>query len=101
MHLTYIPYIDEFYLLSNFKRCYDDQFHPIQHPNYWLELSFTEVHSNAGLIKEPSWSRTSKIHNEMNGKESNHMTHVSPLNHSGYVKQCLATVRYAANVTQF
>ena len=54
MHFTYISCIDECYLLSNFKNCYDNQFYPIQYPNYWSELLiFAEVRPNANLLGEP------------------------------------------------
>ncbi|KAA0054282.1 serine/threonine-protein phosphatase 7 long form-like protein [Cucumis melo var. makuwa] len=70
MHLTYAAYIDEYYLLWNFKRCYAGRFHPIQHPYYWPELSFTEVRPNVDLLKGPDRLRTTRIHNEMDWKES-------------------------------
>ncbi|XP_031737534.1 uncharacterized protein LOC116402427 [Cucumis sativus] len=70
MHLTYVPYIDECYLLSTFKRCYDGRFHPIQHSDYWPEISFTEVRPNADLLKGPGRPRTTRIQNEMDWKES-------------------------------
>ena len=69
MHLTYIPYIDKCYLLFIFKR-YDGRFHLIQHSDYWLELSFTEVCPNANLLKGSGRARTTRIQNEMEWKES-------------------------------
>ncbi|KAA0054037.1 uncharacterized protein E6C27_scaffold318G001000 [Cucumis melo var. makuwa] len=70
MHLTYAAYIDECYLLSNFKQCYVGRFHPIQHLDYSPELSFTEVRPNADLLKGPGRPRTTRIHNKMDWKES-------------------------------
>ena len=69
MHLTYVAYIDECYLLSNFKRCHVGRFHPIQHPGYWPKLSFIKVRANADLLKGPSHPRTIRIHNKMDSKE--------------------------------
>ena len=70
MRLSYVHLIDEYYKLSHLKLCYECRFHPIQHPDYWPELSFTEVHPNANLLREHGRPKTSRIHNEMDWREA-------------------------------
>ena len=52
------------------KIVYDGRFHPIQHSDYWPEISFTEVRPNADILKRPGRPRTTRIQNEMDWKES-------------------------------
>ena len=95
MYLTYLPFIDECYKLSHFKLCYEGRLHPIQHLDYWLELTFTEVHPNTNLLREHGRPKTSQIHNEMDWREANtevrrrickgegHNKHTCPLRNLG------------------
>ncbi|KAA0066827.1 uncharacterized protein E6C27_scaffold271G001850 [Cucumis melo var. makuwa] len=85
-------YIDECYLLSNFKRCYVGRFHTIQHPDYWPELSFTEVRPNANLLKGPGRPRTTRIHNEMDWKESGPHLDALFMNWTPYTPDIMASL---------
>ena len=62
-------YVDRYFTMDTYARCYAPQFFPIPHKSYWPEPNFPILHPNPTLLREKGRPRSSRIRNEMDWKE--------------------------------
>ena len=62
-------YVDKYFTMDAYARCYAPQFFPIPHKSYWSEPNFPILHPNPTLLREKGRPRSSRIRNEMDWKE--------------------------------
>ena len=62
-------YVDRYFTMDAYARCYAPQFFPIPHKLYWPEPNFPILHPNPTLLREKGRPRSSRIRNEMDWKE--------------------------------
>ena len=62
-------YVDRYFTMDTYARCYAPKFFPIPHKSYWPEPNFPILHPNPTLLREKGRPGSSRIRNEMDWKE--------------------------------